>query len=512
MDKESTFERFSSTVGARQDLRRKSVRAFAAILGSSGGEFILRIASTAILARLISPEHFGLFMMVTVVTSIADQFRDLGLSTATIQRESISHREVSNLFWINVTAGVGIACVVCAGAPLVAYFFKEPRLTVMTWVLSACFILGGLTVQHEALLTRQMKHGWKSLVRLAAFLLSTVMAVVMAYYGWGYWALVWREVARAGLIVLGIAFACRWVPSRPDRKTNVRPLLGFGVNLSLTYMVGIFSSCVDRLLIGRYFGPDPVALYRQPYQLVVAPMNQFMSPLYQVALPGLSMLQGEPERYKRLFQKVVLIVAALSMPLSAFLAVYYQEVTAVVLGPQWKGAEIFFLVFALSGFIRSVLGTTGFVLVSRGHSFTLLKLGLIQSVLQVALMAVGLKWGPIGVAVGDGTTLLLMFLPWAYYSFRGSPVSVRLFVGAIAGPAVLAAITGAALYFVRQLNPNHAPIVALTIGMTVASVISVIFWSLTPGGLSELRRFLEDLFKRARPAVVSVAGEASNQA
>src|SRR5262245_44370392 len=98
-------------------------------------DFGLRIGSTAILARVIAPEQFGLVMMITAVTSIADQFRDLGLSTATVQRDEIDHQEISNLFWINVGIGLAIALVICAGSPLIVAYYHEPRLLVPACLL-----------------------------------------------------------------------------------------------------------------------------------------------------------------------------------------------------------------------------------------------------------------------------------------------------------------------------------------------------------------------------------------
>ena len=120
MNQSEKFRRLFCTEAIRKDLRTSSVRAAGFTWAAGTADFVLRIGSTAILARLLLPEQFGLIMMVMAVTAIADQFRDLGLSTATVQRREISHQEVTNLFWINVLAGILIAAVVCAASPLVS--------------------------------------------------------------------------------------------------------------------------------------------------------------------------------------------------------------------------------------------------------------------------------------------------------------------------------------------------------------------------------------------------------
>src|SRR5262249_54883571 len=120
MNQAAKFNRLICTYAIRTDLRSSSVRVAGFTWVAGLADFVLRISSTAILARLILPQQFGLIMMVTAVTAIADQFRDLGLSTVTVQRKEISHQEVTNLFWINVLAGVAIALIICAASPLIS--------------------------------------------------------------------------------------------------------------------------------------------------------------------------------------------------------------------------------------------------------------------------------------------------------------------------------------------------------------------------------------------------------
>ncbi len=128
MNQSEKFRRLFCTEAIRKDLRTSSVRAAGFTWAAGTADFVLRIGSTAILARLLLPEQFGLIMMVMAVTAIADQFRDLGLSTATVQRKEISHQEVTNLFWINVLAGMLVSRRCLCRSPLVSAYYKEPRL------------------------------------------------------------------------------------------------------------------------------------------------------------------------------------------------------------------------------------------------------------------------------------------------------------------------------------------------------------------------------------------------
>jgi len=481
------FESFSGREDARRNLMRNSLRGFSYVLLSGGGEFALRLGSTAILARLISPESFGLFMMVTAVTAVADQFRDLGLSTATIQRERITHHEVSNLFWINTAAGCLIALTVCVLSPFVSSYFHEPRLTSMTIALASTFVLGGLSVQHEALLGRQMRLGPKSGMRLVAFLFSSVVGVLMALAGYGYWALVWREISRSAFIVVGAWALCPWIPGRPRRDTEVWSLLNFGSGLTATYILGALTGSLDRLLLGRFHGADAVGLYRQSYQLVITPMSQLMGPLYQVSLPGLSMLQDDSDRFRDFYTRIVSIVAIVSMPLGVFLLVYAEEVSAVVLGDQWHGAATFIRIFGVGGMFQSVFSTIGFVLVSTGRSRELFMLGIAYSTIKSLLMLFGLSWGPVGVATADVAATLAMFSPFLYVTVRNSPITIIAFLRALSRPFTSSVLLIIVLMGFRSTFSLAPAFLSLIAGVSVTAIVFPLIWLVLPGGRFEFR-------------------------
>ena len=214
-------------------------------------------------------------------------------------------------------------------------------------------------VQHQALLARVLKLGHSATVRVLASVISTVVAVLLAWKGFGYWALVWREVVRSVLLAAGMWLCFPWIPGLPCRKTDVRGLLGFGVHLSAANILGSISGGADRFLLGRFWGAGPVAMYRQAYQLLVVPMEQLLGPVYQVTQPGLSMLQAEALRYRRFYKKVLTVVCVATMPLSLFVAVNAAEITRIVLGRKWLAAAPLLMILSFDAFIRQPVGSAG---------------------------------------------------------------------------------------------------------------------------------------------------------
>lgn len=493
MSQAEKFKRLICTEAIRKDLRSSSVRAAGFTWAAGTADFVLRIGSTAILARLLLPEQFGLVMMVMAVTAVADQFRDLGLSTVTVQRKEIGHEEVTNLFWINILAGVAVALVICAASPLISAYYREPRLTLLTCVLATNFIWGGLMVQHQALLARVLKLGHSATVRVLSSLISTILALLLAWKGFGYWALVWKEVVRCALLAVGMWLCFPWIPGLPFKNTNVWGLVRFGAHLSGANILASISSGADRFFLGRFWGAAPVALYRQAYQLLVLPMEQLLSPVYQVTQPGLSMLQTEELRYRRFYQKVLTVVCVATMPLSLFVAIYSAEVTRVVLGRKWLEAAPLLMILSFDAFIKQPVSSAAFVLITRGRSKTYLGLIVLQSVTLILLMALGVRWQTKGIAIADVATTYLLIWPRLYYSLKDSPVTIGTFFSTIARPAAASILMAIVLRLVHQALPPLGAPMFLAIGSFVGAFTFLGFWVLLPGGKAELLSLVADV-------------------
>ncbi len=504
MDHAERFRQLTCTKSVRANLSARSVRAAALTATAGFADFAIRIGSTAVLARLILPEHFGLIMMAMAVTAVADQLRELGLSSATVQQPEITHEEVTNLFWINVAISTALTVGICAASPLVSHYYHDPRVGVIVCVLASTLVFGGLTVQHQALLTRQLRLGTTSSIRLTSSVVSTLLAIGLAAAGYGYWALLWREVSRAAILAAGMWLRFPWIPGLPYWRTDVRKMLRFGANLTAANILGSLVAGTDRFLLGRFWGAEPVAMYRQAFQLVSAPTDQLLSPLYQVTQPSLSMLQNDDAKYRRFFGKVLTMVCMITMPLSLFVAVYANEITALLLGHRWTDSAPLLRLLSFSTFFKQTIGSTAFVPITRGNGGIYLKLSILQNICLVTFMAVGVHWGAVGIAAADIATTYLLIAPRLYYNFKDSPVTARLFFTTIIRPFVASCAMAIALYFLRAHVPLHSPVGSIALGCVGAAIVFGGVWLLIPGGREELRSLIADvrlaLQRRSSPA------------
>jgi PST family polysaccharide transporter len=501
------YNHFFETGSVRRDVRRKSVRGVLTTGVGSGADLILRLTSIAVLAHLIVPEHFGLVGMVTAITAIAQQVGPLGLGAATVQRQDINHPQASNLFWINAGFGALLTLGLCASAPLLARFYDEPRLVPITLLLATSFFWAGLAVQHEALLTRQMRQGELAGIRFGATLLSLCLAIALAFAGFGFWALVWQEVARGAALTLGLWWCCRWVPALPARGTNIGPLVRFGWHLTLMQFLNAFVLNFDRVLLGRWFGAVPVGLYRQAQQLVLVPTEQLNAPIQSVAQPALSVLQNDPEKYRRFFRRIVFTIGVVTMPFAAFAAVYAEEITLLVLGDRWLGAAILLRIFAIWAFIRPVLGMAGVALLTCGQSKRLMNWSMIRNVAFVTFTVAGLSWGVTGVAIAQVSSTYVLLWPCLAYSFAKTPVSVGLFLRAIRSPVLASAFMAAALGVVRWAWPVGGMVESLLVG----AVVGVIAYAAGCFASGEARRDIIDSIRHLRESFQAKRSSLANQ-
>lgn len=499
----SIEERLQPDVSTR-DLRRKSVRG-AFFMGTAGGlEFAIRLGVTLVLARLLSPEDFGLVAMVMALTGLVDIVKDLGLGTATIQRKNITHTEISSLFWINVSAGAFLAFGFLAATPLISWFYEDDRLREITAPLATTLLWGAMAVQHEALLSRQLKQGHLAMVRLLATLLSSFGGIALALLGMGYWALVAREVARSLIYLLGVWWSCGWIPSLMLRVREVTSYLYFGRDLTFTNTVIAIIGKIDGVLVGKLFGPVALGAFRQAQNLILAPIEQFNGPVLSVIQPALSALQSEPDRYRRYYERVVTFVAMITMPVGIFVAIYAQEITLLILGEKWIQCVPFLSVFAVAAAVRPTIATTAVVLVTTGRSRALLALTVLHSVVLLILMVGGISWGALGVAVAHVMTSVVTIPAKLHYSFKECPVSTKSFLSAVRVTIASAGFMGISLVSLRFMLPFDLPFTSLLMGCVIAFLTYVLPWLLMPTGRAEIRLIIHDtvssLARRPAPA------------
>jgi len=459
-----------STDHLHADLKGRSVRGGVVTLTSQGAQFVMQTVATVVLARLLVPADFGLVAMVTAITGLGQAFADLGLSEATIQHPEISHDQVSTLFWINVAIGLTLTSITAALAPVLAWFYREPRLIDITLLVSLTFFIGGLRVQHDALLKRQMRFSSLAIRDVASYVIAVPVAITLAWRGFGYWALVALPLT-LNLIVMALSWLMvRWRPGLPRRDANVRSLIAFGGNVAASYLIFNVNRSADSVLIGWYWGAGPLGLYSRAYNLLMLPVRQLGAPARSVAIPAFSRVHEDAERLARYYLRTANLIMWISAPIFGFLFVAAEPVIVLTLGNRWREAAPVFQILAIFALGQLLLESTLWLFVSRGQSKQLLKLLLIISPIIVGSFVIGLPFGIRGVAL-SGSIVLLGIFPWILKSsFRGTDLTLsrlgRAILYPIAACFACVAIGEFALHMIApQRLVSQLGVVSISFGM-----------------------------------------------
>jgi PST family polysaccharide transporter len=477
------------------DLKGRAVRGGLLTLTSQGAAFVLASGMTVVLARLLTPSDFGLVAMVTAITGLGQAFADLGLSEATIQRQDISHEQVSALFWINVAIGLGLMLVMMGLAPALTWFYHEPRMRNLTFVLSFTFLIGGLRVQHNALLQRQMRFAAMAIRDVAGVAVAVTTAIAMAWKGAGYWAIVaYPLVFNFTQTALSWAFV-RWLPSLPRLSAKVGSLVAFGGNVAGSYLVNYLNRSMDSVLIGRYWGAGPLGLYSRAYNLLMLPVNQLNGPLGRVIVPAFSRLQDDPERFARYYLRTANLIMWIATPIFGFLFVAAEPVIVLVLGPRWREAAPVFQILSIAALAILLFNPTNWLLVCQGQSGRLLKLFLILTPIFAGSYIVGLPFGIKGVAL-TGSLVFVGIFPWVLrYTFRGTNLTLKGLGRAIVCPIALS-LTGivSAELALHMIAPHGtvSQLLVTALAFAVTGLLSMLVRPVREEAMS-LRRLLSEL-------------------
>jgi O-antigen/teichoic acid export membrane protein len=419
-------DRHFATEHLLTSLKGRTISGSLVTILAQGAQFVLMLVSTVILARLLSPSDFGLVAMVMTIMGFLTIFNDAGLSTATMQRERITHAQVSNLFWTNIGLGASTTLLLGALAPVIAWFYREPRLIRMTLALCATFILTSAAVQHLALLKRQMQFKTVGKIQVASAGAGVLTGITMALLKCGYWSLVGMQLAKPLMTLFLAVSLSRWRPQWPRREGGTRSLLHFGLHLTMSSFLWSLARGSDGLLLGRVYGPTALGLYSRAGALLMRPIELLLPTLGFVLVPALSRLQNDPQRYRRVVLQIYDIVAVASFLVTGLLFALAQPVTLLFLGEKWAEAAPIFAGFTLVALYYPIGSVASWLLMSQGRGKDFLRVSAIVSFVTPVFFIVGMPFGPVGVASSYSAFCLLIALPVGYFiAGREGPVSTR---------------------------------------------------------------------------------------
>ena len=444
----------------------------------------IAIGATAVLARYVTPEEFGLVAMVMAILAITRVLEEFGLGDAMIQQEVINNDQISSLFWINGVVGFLLTCGFASASPLIADFYGRDDLLLISVGLSPLFMLAGLGAQHRAVMRRAFRFRPLAIAQTSSLGVGAIGGIVAAVQGLGVWAIVIQNLLAAMTLLVGSWIGSGWRPAMVFSFAKVRPMLGYGLNLGASQFLNALTRSLDNILIGRFVGPAAAGAYNRAFQLMMLPGSQLNQPLSSVVVPALSRLQKNPVEYRTLYRGAIEIISSLALPLAVFSGVAAPALVGTLLGPAWNESIPLLRALSPAGLMVSLNIMTGWVYLSLGRTDRQLRWRLVGVSGAIIGMCIGLNWGALGVALGLSMSRVLLRLPAIIYCFHGTFLRLADVTSVIWRSALASLVAGVVTYFADPVE--MASVLRLLVQVVIFTGTWLVSMVVVPGGLNRL--------------------------
>lgn len=388
---------------------------------------LISIGTTAVLARLLTPDDYGLMGMVATLTALLLVFSDMGLSWATIQKRQLTSFQVSNLFWVNTLAGGLLWLLSIVAAPHVATFYGRAELYAVVVALGANFFVGGIAVQPFALLQRRMSFRIVAEIEVVAMFIAAVAALIAAFAGLGYWALVVQALVSQLIRLLIVLMRSGIVLHRPHQGVGTRQMVSFGGLLAINGILIYLARNIDCVFIGKYWGSVELGYYNRAYFLMMLPSFLATGVLTGLMVPSLAALQGDLDRLGAAYRRAVRIVAFIGCPIAAGLALTAPEAVRLMYGPRWLPVVPMLLWLSIAGITQPIYNTTGWLFTTTGNAKAYLVLTLINASALTITFLIAIRYGTTAVAMGYGLVMgLVLLCPSMWLAHRSANLRLIL--------------------------------------------------------------------------------------
>jgi PST family polysaccharide transporter len=457
---------------APESLTDRTVRAaqwhFAS--GMVGGVFQFAIA--ALLARLLSPDEFGLVALAMVVIGLASVFGDLGIGTALVQRRGLTERHIRSAFTISAMLGAVMAALLGLGAPLGGVLLSEPRVTPILRALALSFVLQGCSLVAGALLRRRLDFRRLFFIEVGTHVCGYGgAAITLALLGYGVWSLVWGALLQALLACFAQYAATRHSLRPLLGRHELRELLGFGLTASFGGIVNFAAINGDNFIVGRFLGPAALGLYSRAYNLMNLPQTYVSSVMSGVLFPALSEVQGEPDRVRTGFLLATGLTAMVAGPMMAGMVVAAPHLVVMLYGPQWTGSVAPLQILCGAGYFRALYHLGGITAYSAGRVFADVKRQVVYAALVIMGSLLGIRFGITGVAAGVAVAVICMYVLTGHLAMMVTAASWRNYLQVqVAALITTLSTLGLALVVRAGLEALEAPSPVIAIALIATCI------------------------------------------
>ena len=379
---------------------------------TQGVQFLFGI----ILARLLSPDDYGIIAMPLVFLAIAQCIIDSGFSTALIRKPELTEDDLSTAFYFNI--GIGILCyaVLFFSSPLIADFYHTPILSSLLKVTALAVLFNPLCAVQQAILTRKIDFKTQAIVSFSGAVVSGIVGLYMAYNGFGVWSLVFQQVGGYVMRTILLWILGKWKPKRKWSWESFHYLWGFGSKMLGSALLDTIYNNIYPIVIGKYFSAQDLGNYTRAQQFSSLPSSNVTGVLQRVTFPVLSSIQNEDERLAKNYRKILKLSAFLIFPLMLMLSAVADPLVRVLLTDKWEGSIILLQIICFSMMWYPIHAINLNLLTVKGRSDLFFRLEIFKKVVGVIIMCITIPNGIIWMVSGSIASSMIALVINTYYT------------------------------------------------------------------------------------------------
>ena len=436
-------------------------------------QFGVKALVSIVLARLLSPDDYGLIGIVLIFTAVCETIVDGGLSSALIRKKGVTEDDYNTVFIVNLLAAMAFYGLLLVSSPWIAFFFGREELAWLVRITSLSLIIGAFSLVQRVRLVRRIDFKTQTRVTLGASLTSGVVGITMALLDYGVWALVAQTIILQIVRTLLLAFYNKWLPRLRFSRSSFKELFGFGWKMLISVLLDTVWNQLSQVVVGKFYNPATLGQYAQSNQFAQLFSSNMTKVVQRVTYPVLSSIQDDRIRLASAYRRIIRVNIFVSAVGMFFLGAVAVPLVYCLIGPQWQEAAVYLPLICISGSSYPLQALNLNMLQVLGRSDLFLGLEVIKKMIGIAPLAVGAFVGILPMLYLNILLTILSFFLNSHYSGRLIGYSSWMQIKDIAPSYGVAVITAFSVYFFKYLPLSYWIILPLQIVVGILVFTSI---------------------------------------
>lgn len=385
--------------------------------------YLITLSGTIVMSRLLNPSEFGLFGMLTVLSSLASVVVGMGFAQAIVQNQFLKQEDLSSIFWLSFFLGLAIALLFFLSASAIADFYEQPQLVEISRFFSLIFLIYGCSSVPLGILSKRIAFKELVISQLCAALISYGLGIVAAYKGWGVWSLIIQAIANHFIYVILNVYFSRWRPSFHFKIVSIAKIGKFSRNFLPSQLLDFFALNLDVLLIGKFFGKNDLGHFTRAGALVQLPVNSLGLIFNKTFFSVFAALQDDKGALSGSYIRVVKLLTLSLMPILILIGIVADKIVLFLFGPAWVETAPLVSILAVSAAIGAYNNFNDSVIVSQGRTDLLLMVNVAEKIVLITGVLIGLRFGLLGIVWAKVIASAITFIPKLYVLTKVTNVS-----------------------------------------------------------------------------------------